>query len=58
MTTRWMLVAILGSVIMALTGGKTKDESSEEEDKVEGTGEGVLAHQENRHNLCRPDRLT
>ena len=38
-----MLVAIFVSVILILTVGMTMEESSDEEDKVEGTGEGLRA---------------
>ena len=41
MTTRWVLVAIFWSVILALTVGMKKEESLEEEDMVDGAGEGL-----------------
>ena len=57
MTTRWVLVAIFWSVILALTVVKKKDESLEEEDTVDGAGEGLRAGEGGRGVVMRAGEL-
>lgn len=43
MTTKWTLVAIFESVILGMTAGRHREESLDDEEKVEGVGERLRA---------------